>query len=58
MKILAWLVVAAFCLPTVAACAVAGGAAAGAGIAAVTGGDPAKGAVIGGTAGAVVEIID
>jgi hypothetical protein len=58
MKIVVWVILSALGLATLGACAVAGGAAAGAGIAAVTGGDPAKGAIIGGTAGAVVEIID
>ena len=45
-------------LAAMVGCATAGGAAAGAGISAIAGGDPAKGALIGGSIGAVVDILD
>lgn len=47
----------AFGLQLLTACATAGGAAIGTGIGAMAG-DPVKGAAIGATAGAVVDIID
>jgi hypothetical protein len=45
-------------LMSVVGCKAAGGAAAGAGISSVTGGDVKQGAVLGGSIGAIMEVMD
>ena len=58
MKRIVAIVIALIALIGAQGCATIGGAAAGAGIASLCGGDAKTGAVIGGSVGAVVDILD